>query len=80
MLERVDRVLVVGGDEHDVTRVTNHARRLDAGHARHPNVEKRKIRMMVVDGCDRFFAVLRFRHNLQVRPDFGETRAQLLTH
>src|SRR5918993_1769661 len=76
VFERINRILVVRGDEYDMTCVRNMTRRFDAGHAGHSNVEKREVGTMVVHSGDSLFPILRFRENLQVWPDFGETRAK----
>ena len=68
-LECPDRVLVIGGDEHDhwqrlLRQVRQH---LEARHARHLDVEEHQIRRRVLDGRHRVGPRLAFADDLDVR-------------
>ena len=84
LLECVDRVLVVGGDEHDLRQPAlergNLARGDDAVLRRHADVEEHDFGTVLCDLRDGFDPVLRFRHDLELGPELGETCAQLLAH
>src|SRR6267142_2092619 len=84
LLEGVDRVLVVGGDEDDLGRAPfqlgDVARRLHSGLGRHADVEEDHIGAVLFDHLDGFDAVLRFGHDLELGPQLGEARAQLAAH
>ena len=54
------------------------ARRLDAGHAGHADVEEDEVGMVLLDQLDRLGAVLRLADDLELGPDLGQARAQLL--
>jgi len=84
LLEGVDRVLVVGGDEHDLRQAaverSDLARGFDAGLRRHADVQEDHFGTELGDLLDGFDPVLRFRHDLELGPELGEARAQLLAH
>ena len=77
LVERRDRVLVVGGDEHDVAGAGQLARDLEAGAHRHPDVEKRDVGVVHARQHQRFVAVGRLGDDLELGPRLGEARAQL---
>jgi hypothetical protein len=53
---------------------------LDAGEAGHADVEKDQFGPVLGNERHRLAAVLGLGHDLQFRPDLGQTRAQLLAH
>ena len=57
MLEGADRVLVVGGDEHDVHLSGERFGRLDAIQSGHLDVEEDDVRLLALHERDRFAAV-----------------------
>lgn len=80
LLERVDRVLVIRGDEYDMGLVVQLARAVDAVLPRHADVQEDDVRLVLFRQRDRFDAIGRFVDHLQVRPYFGKPGAQLVTH
>ena len=58
LLERGDRILVVGGDEHDVASLPTCAP-LRGPTARHLDVEKQDVGLMCLEGAQRFDSVFR---------------------
>ena len=67
-LEGLDGVLVVGGDEHQhrqgfLRQVRQH---LEAGHARHLDVEEHQVGLVLLDGGERLAAVGALRDDLEV--------------
>ena len=80
MLEGVDRVLVVGGGEDDVAAVEQLARRFDAAHAGHADVEKGDLRLVARGQFHRFDAVRRHRNHIDLGPDFEQACVELLAH
>ena len=88
LLEGVDRVLVVGGDEHDLRQVlvVGHrhlgdlAGRVDAGQAGHADVEKHDVRPVLGHQRHRLQPVARFGHDLQLWPGLSQAGAQLFAH
>ena len=86
LLECVDRVLVVGGDEHDFRHAglprqcRDLARGFDAALGGHADVEKHDIGALGGDQLDRLGAVARLGSDLELGPDLGEAGAQLLAH
>ena len=55
-------------------------RRLDAGEAGHADVEEDDVGAVLVDQLHRLQPVARLGHDLQLGPDLGQARAQLLAH
>src|SRR5471030_1659891 len=80
LFESLDRVLVVGGDEHEVAAVEQHARRLDAGQAGHADVEEHDVRLVLAGQRHGLDAIGRLGDDLQPRPRFQQARAQLAAH
>ena len=94
LLEGFDRVLVVGRDEHDLAaaprlgvavdiafvdrQLADRARRFDAVHSGHADVEKHQVGPMRLDQRDCLGAVLRFADDVQLGPDLEQARAQLI--
>jgi hypothetical protein len=71
LLERVDGVLVVGGDEHHLgarAQLGQRARDLDAADAGHADVEEGDVRLRLGQLLQRTGAVLALGHQLQLRP------------
>jgi hypothetical protein len=54
------------------------ARRLDAAHAGHPDVEEDEVRVQLLGQLDRLDAVLRLADDLEIGPDLAEARPQLV--
>jgi hypothetical protein len=91
LLEGLDRVLVVGGDEHDLGQqlvvvpfagwqLGDLACRVDAGQARHADVQEHDVGPVLLDQGHRLEPVLRLGHDVQVGPDLEQPGAQLLAH
>ena len=71
LLERVDGVLVIGGDEHHLgarAQLGQRARNFDATDAGHADVEERDVRLRLGQLLQRTGAVLALGHQLQLRP------------
>ena len=88
LLKRLDRVLVIRGDEDDLGQVLvvanvhlgDLARRVHPGQAGHADVEKHQLGPVLVDQVHRFQPVAGFGHDLQRWPDLSQPGAQLLPH
>ena len=76
--EGLDRVLVVGGDEHEVRAAADAVRRLDARQARHVHVEEADVGLQRLELLDRLAAVARLRDHLQLGPGLRELARQRL--
>jgi len=71
LLERVDGVLVIGGDEHHLgarAQLGQRTRNFDATDAGHADVEERDVRLRLGQLLQRTGAVLALGHQLQLRP------------
>jgi hypothetical protein len=75
--ERVDRVLVVCGDEDDVRQALDLRRRLESAHPRHFDVEEHDVRPRPRDLLHRRGAVSGFAGDPQRRPQRGQRIDQL---
>ena len=66
-LERLQRVLIVGGDEDDERHLVGADRldHLEAVHLRHLHVEEHEVRRVVVNSGDGLFAVARLRDQFE---------------
>src|SRR5471032_2110873 len=80
LFESLDRVLVVGGDEHQVAAIEQHARRLDAGQAGHADVEEDDVGLVLAGQRHGLDTVARLGDDLQLRPGFLQAAAQLRAH
>src|SRR5471030_1025146 len=80
LLEGLDGVLIVGGDEHQVAAVEQHARRLDAGQAGHADVEEDDVGLVLAGQRHGLDTVARLGDDLQLRPGFLQAAAQLRAH
>jgi hypothetical protein len=79
-LEGLDRVLVVGGDEHDLAGVADVARRFHAGLARHADVEEGQVGLQGGNQLHGFVAVLGFADDFQFRPHLGQAGTEQVAH
>ena len=77
-LERLQRVLVEGGDEDDVRLRVDAFRELEPGEPGHADVEERDVGRLVVDSAQRFEPVGRERQHLELRPQGREPQPQML--
>ena len=88
VLKRFDRVLVVGGDEHDfggrgvlfIGPVHDGARRVDAVQGGHADVKEHHIRVPLFDRLQRLLAVARLRFEAQFGPGLLQGQGQLVAH
>ena len=80
MIEGADRVLVVGGDEHDVDPAGQRARRLDAVHPGHPDVEKDDVGLEALHEGGRLAAVAGLTDDDELRPCLLQAVDDLLAH
>jgi hypothetical protein len=78
--ERLDRVLVVGRDEHDGALVANVARRFHAGFAGHADVEEGQVRLQFVHHLHGFVAIFGLANDVQLGPYLVQAQAQLVAH
>jgi hypothetical protein len=74
--ERLNRVLIVRGDEHEVRAATDVLRRLHAGQARHVDIQEADVGMVALESLDRLAAVACLRHDFELRPCVGELPGQ----
>ena len=73
-------MLVVRGHEDDVDPPGQRARRLDAIHARHADVEERDVGLVGLHGGDGLVAVGRLRDDHELRPRLLQPADQLVAH
>ena len=72
LVEGGDRVLVIGGDEDDMTAPASLARNFQPGRARHLDVEEHHVGAMLVEQAQRLHAVGRLADDRQFRPELAE--------
>jgi hypothetical protein len=80
LFEGLDGVLVVRGDEHDVRPARQRARRLDAVHRGHVDVEEDDVRLEALRERDGLAAVGGLADDHELRPDVLEAADDLLAH
>jgi hypothetical protein len=88
VLKRLDRVLVIGGDEHHlgchrilgVCPVDDGPCGVNAVQGRHADVEEHHIGPALLDRLQRFLTVARQRLDAQLRPDLLQGQHQLFAH
>jgi hypothetical protein len=67
-VESLHRVLVEGGDEHDVGARIDALRQLQPGEPGHADVEEGDVRLVLVDGAQGVDAIAGEGQHLQLRP------------
>ena len=77
LLERGDRVLVVGRDEYDMAGPCKRFGDFDTGLHRHADVEEGDIRLELARKRQRLLAILGFGHDSELRPGLRESSAEL---
>ncbi len=77
LLEGGDGELVEGGDERDVAPALRLPGHVEAGHARHLDIQEQDVGLVLVDGVQRGNAVGRFRADLKLRPQPPERQLEL---
>ena len=79
-VEGVDRVLVVGGDEHDVRRLADALGHFQARQAGHADVEEHHLRLVLQESVPRIVAVFGHQHHLGLGPRRAQHGQQALAH
>ena len=77
LLERRDRVFVVGGHEDDVTLAARASGDFEPAHAGHLDVEEQHVGHLIGERRDGGGAILRFRTNRELGPQLAEQLLEL---
>ena len=80
MVEGIDGILVVGGDEDQMRLSGERLCSLDTVHLGHVDIEKDDIRFEAVHHDDRLAAIAGLTHDLQFGPRFLQAAGNLLAH